>query len=266
MNGDIQQDSDSEEKIIVTRQEEERDPEAEAEFDRELQKVMSESLESRKFDRKPVFDVPLPMRRLQRLQTAGSDGSENESAIIPPTAKTMAFSLMTKKGSKQQVSQPTRQQSSIQFTLTLLQTRTIEMPSDSQFAVAMKTQREAEREEQQRIKNHILNLDLQDSSADNSGTTHDLSFDSFPSPNPKFSVGRIWQSPKSPLVPHLNMHAFAHSGDCQGTGASEKHLQNPSLGRTSSTNPAKSADKSSSSRRGDRARKLQLSDVDWYDQ
>ena len=98
------QDSDFEEEIVVTRQEEERDPEAEAEFDRELQKMMSESLDSRKFDRKPVFDVPLPMRRAQRPQTAGSDGSENEGSVTPPTAKTMAFSLMTKKGSKQQVS------------------------------------------------------------------------------------------------------------------------------------------------------------------
>ena len=89
---------------MVTRQEKERDPEAEAEFDRELQKMMSESLDSRKFDRKPVFDVPLPMRRAQRPQTAGSDGSENEGSITPPAAKTMAFSLMTKKGSKQQVS------------------------------------------------------------------------------------------------------------------------------------------------------------------
>ena len=87
---------------MVTRQEEEHDPEAEAEFDRELQKMLSESLDSRKFERKPVFDVPLPMRRTQRPQTAGSEGSENEGTATPST-DTMAFSLMTKKGSKQQV-------------------------------------------------------------------------------------------------------------------------------------------------------------------
>ena len=107
-NGDAQLDSDFDEDIVVTRQEEQHDPEAEAEFDRELQKMMSESLDSRKFDRKPVFDVPLPMRRVQRPQTAGSDGSENESAATPSVTQTMAFSLITKKGSRHQVTKHCR--------------------------------------------------------------------------------------------------------------------------------------------------------------
>ena len=66
--------------------------------------MMSESLDSRKFERKPMFDVPLPMRRAQRPQTAGSDGSENDGTATPPSLNTMAFSLMTKKGTKPQVS------------------------------------------------------------------------------------------------------------------------------------------------------------------
>jgi len=104
-NGDAKPDSDFEEAIVVTRQEEERDPEAEAEFDRELAKMMSESLDSRKFDRKPLFDVPLPMRRVHReVPTATSgDDSGNEGTATPPATNTMAFSLMTKKGNKQQV-------------------------------------------------------------------------------------------------------------------------------------------------------------------
>lgn len=84
----------------MTRQQEERDPEAEAEFDRELAKMMSESLDSRKFDRKPVFDVPPPMRRGQHMSTA-DDESPPEGTSTP--SRTMAFSLMTKKGNKQQV-------------------------------------------------------------------------------------------------------------------------------------------------------------------
>jgi regulator of nonsense transcripts 2 len=52
----------------------------------------------------------------------------------------MAFSLMTKKGNKQQ-------------------TRTIDLPSDSTFAVAMRSQQAADREEQQRIKNLVLNYE-----------------------------------------------------------------------------------------------------------
>lgn len=56
----------------------------------------------------------------------------------------MAFSLLTKKGNRQQ-------------------TRTVALPSDSTFAIAMKTQQQAEREEQQRIKNLVLNYDLRES-------------------------------------------------------------------------------------------------------
>ncbi|RAL12804.1 regulator of nonsense transcripts 2 [Aspergillus homomorphus CBS 101889] len=130
-------DSESEdEQIFVTRQEEERDPEAEADFDREFEKMMSESMESRKFERKGVFDIPLPMKRSGREAAA-------ESVAEPPkpTTNTVAFSLMTKKGNKQQ-------------------TRTIDLPSDSSFAVAMRSQQQADREEQQRIKNLVLNYEM----------------------------------------------------------------------------------------------------------
>jgi regulator of nonsense transcripts 2 len=52
----------------------------------------------------------------------------------------------------------------------LYQTRTVELPSDSTFAVAMKNQQQAEREEQQRIKNLVLNYDLQQSEDQDGGT------------------------------------------------------------------------------------------------
>lgn len=65
--------------------------------------MMSESLDSRKFDRKPMFDVPLPMRRAQRETIPAADDSGNEGGTAtPPTPNTMAFSLMTKKGNRQQ--------------------------------------------------------------------------------------------------------------------------------------------------------------------
>lgn len=117
-NGGSKHDSDFED-IIVTRQEEERDPEAEAEFDRELAKMMSESLDSRKFDRKPMFDVPLPMRRAQRETPTTADDSGNEGGTAtPPNASTMAFSLMTKKGNKQQACKLWRWFDTIQLTKT----------------------------------------------------------------------------------------------------------------------------------------------------
>jgi regulator of nonsense transcripts 2 len=96
--------SDSEEEaIVVTREEEEIDEEDAAEFEREYAKMMAESLESRKHERKPLFDVPLPMRSKNReaSETKGS-GGEGSS--------TMAFSLLTKKGNRQQVTSLTGRQ------------------------------------------------------------------------------------------------------------------------------------------------------------
>lgn len=131
------------EAIVVTRQEEAVDPEDEAEFEREYARMMAESLESRKFERKQLFDVPLPVRPKTREPSAvSSGGAPAESETPAPAISTMAFSLLTKKGNRQQ-------------------TKQIELPSDSTFAIAMKNQQQAEKEEQQRIKNLVLNYDLQ---------------------------------------------------------------------------------------------------------
>jgi regulator of nonsense transcripts 2 len=104
----------------------------------------------------------------------------------------------------------------------LRQTRTVELPSDSNFARAMKSQQQAEREEQQRIKNLVLNYELHDG--------EDLDGD----------------SALLPIQPNMNIHR-------QQTGIDKIN--------SSHARP----DKSGSNRNGQRARKLQLSDVDWYD-
>jgi len=93
--------------VIYTRPEEVRDPEADAEFDREFAKMMSESLESRKFERKAVFDVPLPIKRSVvangQQGNTGTDDESNPVDVPPQKPNTMAFSLLMKKGNKQQV-------------------------------------------------------------------------------------------------------------------------------------------------------------------
>ncbi|KAJ5033311.1 nonsense-mediated mRNA decay factor [Bipolaris maydis] len=130
---------EEEERIVVTRQEDERDPEADAEFDRELAKLMSESAESRKHDRKPVFDVPLPMRRAREAPVNAEDsGGEAPAPVAPPSSQTMKFSLLSKRGNR-------------------TQTRSIDLPSDSTFAVAMRNKQQADTEERQRIKSLVLN-------------------------------------------------------------------------------------------------------------
>ncbi|KIX92316.1 uncharacterized protein Z520_11924 [Fonsecaea multimorphosa CBS 102226] len=186
-------DSDEEEQIVVLRQEEHLDPEAEAEFDRAFEKMMAESLDSRKFERKTHFDVPLPIRKIQR---APVEPNEDEPSPAPQAeANTMAFSLMTKK--------------------------------DSSFAVSMKSQQAAEREEQQRIKNLVLNYDLRE----------DDQHDGIPN---GFLCGPIVQPP------------LEKNPNTKGLKLGPDHY-NPSLSRAER-----------SGRHAPRARRLNLSDVDWY--
>jgi regulator of nonsense transcripts 2 len=140
---DPSSDEDEEEEIVVTR-EQQLDPEYEADFDREFAKMMSESLDSRKFDRKPVFDVPLPIRKgtggglLSRENTLEGDAAAGDAE--PEEKGTMMFSLLTKKGNRQQ-------------------TKMVALPSDSGFALAMKDKREKEREEKQKIKELVMSYD-----------------------------------------------------------------------------------------------------------
>lgn len=63
---------------------------------------MAESLESRKFERKPQFDVPIPVMAKNRSHTPKQEEGPKR---VPETGPgTMAFSLLTKKGKGQQVS------------------------------------------------------------------------------------------------------------------------------------------------------------------
>jgi regulator of nonsense transcripts 2 len=96
--------TDSEEEaIVVTREEEEVDPEDEADFEREYAKMMAESLDSRKHERKSTFDVPLPIRR-KDANTANEILSDETVNHSDTPVGTMAFSLLTKRGNRQQVS------------------------------------------------------------------------------------------------------------------------------------------------------------------
>lgn len=87
--------SDDEEPFVVTRPEDERDPEAEAEFDRELAKMMTESMETRRIEKRPMLEIALPTRRAQQDTTL--DGEEMHDTA------TTKFSLLSKRGNKPQV-------------------------------------------------------------------------------------------------------------------------------------------------------------------
>lgn len=153
-------DESDDEAIIVTREEEQFDPEWDADFEREYAKMMSEGAESRKLERRPAFDVALPVR--SRPRENGASGDSADVGAEAPAPK-MAFSVLTKKGNKQQVSVFMHLVSWLAGLLTdKSQTRTLELPTDSTFAVAMRHQQAQEREEQQRIKNLVLNLDMRE--------------------------------------------------------------------------------------------------------
>lgn len=98
------------------------------------------------------------------------------------------------------------------------------MPSDTNFAVAMKTQQQAEREEQQRIKNLVLNYDLRENEEPDGDT-------------------RL-----GPLPPNINIHTASHLGHEKPATFHLNRLEKPNKERG-----------------GQRVRRLQLSDVDWYD-
>ncbi|KAH7039542.1 armadillo-type protein [Macrophomina phaseolina] len=246
---------DEEEHIVVTRPEDERDPEADAEFDRELAKMMAESLDSRKFERKPMFDVPLPMKRSRDAPASNDENNEQQQEPAPPTMK---FALLSRRGNKQQ-------------------TKSIDLPADSTFAVAMRTQQEAERAEQQRIKNLVLNYDLRDENESDGDFNLSLT--------PNFN--------KQHLLPHQqqgvrrNKLVLQNGGNqhiCSFSSNSTSHINHTNLQQSKNNSVNTSfddqsgglekqhnpynvprVDKASNNRSTQRARKLQLSDVDWYD-
>lgn len=100
----VEQLSSEEEQIVVTREEPVLDPEMEAEFDREFAAMMAESLGERKHERQNRFDVPLPVRKVQRAPVEAYDDSTSSADEAPTETTTMAFQLMTKKGNRHQVS------------------------------------------------------------------------------------------------------------------------------------------------------------------
>lgn len=94
----------------------------------------------------------------------------------------------------------------------------------------MKSQQQAEREEQQRIKNLVLNYDLSNEGDQHDGEAHD-----FLTP-----------------VPELERNP--------------NHTYRSRLGSEKYSASHSRSDRSGSQRKAPRARKLQLSDVDWYAQ
>ncbi|KAK5148536.1 hypothetical protein LTR04_000642, partial [Oleoguttula sp. CCFEE 6159] len=247
----VHESEEEEEHIVVTRPEDERDPEADAEFDRELAKMMAESVDSRKFERKAIFDVPLPMRRAPRETSAAAEGDGTQTPPTSTAPNTMKFSLLSKRGNRQQ-------------------TRAIDLPSDSSFAIVMRQQQEAERAEQQRIKNLVLNYDLRDGDDADGDTT----FSYILQPNRNKSTNMQY-------FQHRQQHYSQQSHQQNKRFQSQSQLQiqpqqqqqqqsectdknlREGIDSTHATHTQPRIDKAGTNRSHQRARKLQISDVDW---
>ncbi|KAF9186588.1 hypothetical protein BGZ51_000327 [Haplosporangium sp. Z 767] len=125
---------DDEDQAVVLTNQHKPVEEVDEDFEREYLKMMTESLESRKFERKHLtLDVAIPVLR--------STDRREEPTVSNPDH--VAFTLLTKKGNKQQL-------------------KTVGLPSDSALVINTRNQREAEREEQQHLKQLVLDYEVRE--------------------------------------------------------------------------------------------------------
>ncbi|KAG2202111.1 hypothetical protein INT47_008083 [Mucor saturninus] len=139
-NNETNFNDEDEDVVVLKNKKDELSREDEEDFEREFSKMMSDSIESRKFEKKAaMLDVPIPMnlRGAQDRRTLATN---------KPEAGKMAFTLLTKKGNRQQ-------------------TKIMEVPSDSVLAVSTRSKQEAEREEQQQLKQLVLNYEEREEAA-----------------------------------------------------------------------------------------------------
>lgn len=130
-------DDDDDENVVLIKdvKEEEYDQEEEDAFNREFAKMLADTTDARKVDRKtapPVFDTAVPLIRRQQQQQAQQDAISTEAK-----ANHMQFSLLSKKGNKQQI-------------------RSLDIPVDSAIAVNSLSQQEKTRQEQEQMKRLVL--------------------------------------------------------------------------------------------------------------
>jgi len=63
--------------------------------------MMSESVEVRRSERRPMLDIAMPIRRAP--QTNGISQDNSEALPIPAAPETVKFSLLSKRGNRPQV-------------------------------------------------------------------------------------------------------------------------------------------------------------------
>lgn len=142
--------------------------EEEDEFNRELAKMMSGTGEPRKAtERKPVaLDFGVPLVRRQRARSYNDDDDEVEE-----TGKVMNFTLLTKKGSKQQVRRLFCLGLELRGELMFCagKTLTMEIPLESAIAMHTLEKRAQDKAEQQELKRRVLDYEHREEAAEKQG-------------------------------------------------------------------------------------------------
>lgn len=158
----------------------------------------------------------------------------------------------------------------MKYTNSVQQTRSIDLPADSNFAVAMRNQQEAERAEQQRIKRLVLNYDLRnddDEYANANGEFNHSQYILQPNLNRhNRKTATELQITKIGSTPSQSSHERATSiypRDFANAVAGEK-IASQDTANTTSTRQSGNQSGRGGSKRQQQTRKLQLSDVDWY--
>ncbi|KAI8063219.1 armadillo-type protein [Gongronella butleri] len=143
-------DEEEDEVVVLKRQEQQR-KEEDDEFEKEFSKMISDSIDSRKHEKKTtMLDVPIPMnlrgaQDRRREQQQQQQAAQQQDSASEPNG-TMTFTLLTKKGNRQQ-------------------TKLMEVPSDSTLAVTTRSKQQAEREEQQQLKRLVLSYEEREQQA-----------------------------------------------------------------------------------------------------
>jgi regulator of nonsense transcripts 2 len=139
----------------------------------------------------------------------------------------------------------------------------------------MRSQQQAEKAEQQRIKNLVLNYDLTDDQQDGESPSFHY-VQSSHKPNSVRLVGMGSLNSKVPKMPGQSQHSTRHEAILQSPFSIEAITPPASAikrqdsitddsGSFDTLHSAPRYDKSGNTRSKQRARKLQLGDFDWYD-
>ena len=144
-------DSDDEQDDLVVlrdRKHEEVDDDARADFDREFAKMLADTTDVRRAERKiapPMFDTAVPHIR-RRV---------DQSDDTTPDTSRMAFTMLSKRGNRQQM-------------------RNLDIPMDSTIALNIKTQQLQNKAEQEQLKRLVLQNERRQDLSERSGESDDM--------------------------------------------------------------------------------------------